>query len=427
MNVAVRKRHEQLERWRQNEASIEQSTRLAQQQQTEQQTQQPQVSKPMIRRVNSSSCNSAASDELLQANASKQEDDESVNDENSAPQSNSQKHARKHTAQLLSKQAKLNSQSTEDSCAEDDLRATGACCQQPPGKPQKRPQSRNSNSPNNQLNFSPKSRSPAKQRNVRFDEDTLFKNACASGDLDECRRLLASQCVDVDAASHDGLTGLHEAVIYGRREVVAFLLDEGANANCADNEGWTPLHAAASLNQPEMVALLLERGADATLVNNENLLAVDLTRSLPVKALLDERLSQFDVDELRSREQTFIERDIERWLATGQYDEQRVGPASATVLHVIAAKGYAQCARKLLSSRKLRAQLDLEARDADGFTPLLAASYWQQQEVLELLIEAGADISARANNGYSIASSVSIVGYFFACSCLCDLRNSALF
>ncbi|HOZ49572.1 MAG TPA: ankyrin repeat domain-containing protein [Candidatus Hydrogenedentes bacterium] len=59
-----------------------------------------------------------------------------------------------------------------------------------------------------------------------------------------------------------GKTPLHYAVTYGQAEVVALLLDRGAQVNVTDGTGMTPLHMAATLNRLDEAELLLAHGAD---------------------------------------------------------------------------------------------------------------------------------------------------------------------
>lgn len=243
---------------------------------------------------------------------------------------------------------------------------------------------------------------------VKFSDDTLFLNACAIGDIEECQRLLKDKKVDINVTTGDGLTGLHEAVICGHIKMVEFLISQEANVNCCDSEGWTPLHAAASLGQVQMVEILLDQGADATIINCENLLAYDLARNDQVQRIIGEHLQGLDIDYLRSQEERAIEKDIDRWIQTGHYDERSHPVTNATVLHVLAAKGYTKLMKQILETPNLKRQINLEAQDNEGYTPLLAASFWDQTEIVELLIEHGANIFAQANNGYKISSIVSI-------------------
>lgn len=244
---------------------------------------------------------------------------------------------------------------------------------------------------------------------VKFTNSTLFLSACANGDLEECKRLLENKSVHIDTTTCDSLTGLHEAAICGNVELVEYLLEMGANIDCRDNEGWTPLHAAASLGQTKIVELLLGRGADATIINCENFLAYDLARNDECRQLIGNQLEGQDIDYLRSQEERLIEADINRWIESGQYQERSQPVTNATVLHVLAAKGYVNLMKKILQTPILKRQINLEATDNEGYTPLLAASFWNQSEMVELLIEHGANIFAQANNGYKISSIVSII------------------
>lgn len=245
-------------------------------------------------------------------------------------------------------------------------------------------------------------------KEVKFSNDTLFLAACATGEISECQRLLKEQLVDINVATSDGLTGLHEATICGNIELIELLVDKGANINCCDFEGWTPLHAAASLGKIKVVQLLLDLGADPTIVNCDNFLAYDISRNDEVKNLIGEALKDHDIDSLRSQEERAIQEDINRWIKTGQYEERSQPLTNATVLHVIAAKGYVNLMKQILNCPTLKKLINLEAKDNEGFTPLLAASFWSQSEMVELLIDHGASIFAQADNGYKISSIVSM-------------------
>jgi len=63
---------------------------------------------------------------------------------------------------------------------------------------------------------------------------------------------LADAKADLDAADPDGATALGLAAINGRADVVALLLDRGADPNLADRTGMTPLYAAVDLHTMQL-------------------------------------------------------------------------------------------------------------------------------------------------------------------------------
>jgi len=89
--------------------------------------------------------------------------------------------------------------------------------------------------------------------------------AAKAGDLAKVRALVGTDPDLVNALDSDGSTPLHCATWKGQVEVVAFLLNAGANVNSHNqNEHWgtTPLHAAAHANQAAIAQLLIDHGAD---------------------------------------------------------------------------------------------------------------------------------------------------------------------
>ena len=77
---------------------------------------------------------------------------------------------------------------------------------------------------------------------------------------------------DSDGAKYDDLgTPLHLAATGSDSEMVALLLDWGADLHARNGWGQTPLHEASRIyNNPEVVALLLDRGADVQAKNDES-------------------------------------------------------------------------------------------------------------------------------------------------------------
>ncbi|CAJ0586616.1 unnamed protein product, partial [Mesorhabditis spiculigera] len=224
---------------------------------------------------------------------------------------------------------------------------------------------------------------------VQFHDEDVFLSACMSGDEDEVDELLGKGA-NINTATIDGLTALHQSVIDSKPEMVRFLCDKGADVNAQDNEGWTPLHAAACCGKVEIVEYLCKRGADLTIINSDKELALDLAEDEACREFLDNeyRLKGVDPGKCRERELTTMMSDVEGWLRSGHIDEKPHPRTGATALHVAAAKGYTQVIHLLL-----QAGANIHALDKDGWTPLHAAAHWGERESCKVLIENGASLT----------------------------------
>ena len=92
-----------------------------------------------------------------------------------------------------------------------------------------------------------------------------FIQAAKKGDMETLKALLDNDQMLLNARDKDGSTALHCAAWKDHRELVAFLLDAGADVNAHnanDHWGTTPLHAAAHANNTAVVQRLLDAGAD---------------------------------------------------------------------------------------------------------------------------------------------------------------------
>jgi len=87
-------------------------------------------------------------------------------------------------------------------------------------------------------------------------------SAAAAGDLETAKGLLTAKADLASARDKYHRTPLHWAAGLGRKEVVALLLEGGANLDPTDIEGLTPLIAAAAGGHNDVVESLLVKGAN---------------------------------------------------------------------------------------------------------------------------------------------------------------------
>ncbi|XP_049645442.1 KN motif and ankyrin repeat domain-containing protein 3 [Suncus etruscus] len=135
-------------------------------------------------------------------------------------------------------------------------------------------------------------------RQNRAGYSALMLSALASGGREEdaavVRRLFSMG--DVNAkASQTGQTALMLAISHGRQDMVAALLESGADVNAQDLDGATALMCASEYGRLDTVRLLLAQpGCDATLLDNEGTSALAIALEAEqdeVAALLHEHLS----------------------------------------------------------------------------------------------------------------------------------------
>lgn len=88
--------------------------------------------------------------------------------------------------------------------------------------------------------------------------------AAAVGEIEQVVQALQHNPTQLSSFSNDGWTPLHLAAFFGHREIIAYLLDRGAEINLiSKNElGVSPLHSALANRLIAIAELLLDRGAD---------------------------------------------------------------------------------------------------------------------------------------------------------------------
>lgn len=112
--------------------------------------------------------------------------------------------------------------------------------------------------------------------------ETALMMAALKGRLDWAKKLLDRGA----QVQKPGWSPVHYAASGPSTELLALLLDRGADINARAPNGSTPLMMATSFGTEDSVKLLVQRGADKKLLNDRNLSAADLARNLDRRWLL---------------------------------------------------------------------------------------------------------------------------------------------
>ncbi|XP_035706022.1 protein phosphatase 1 regulatory subunit 16A isoform X2 [Folsomia candida] len=233
-------------------------------------------------------------------------------------------------------------------------------------------------------------------KRIKFRNSIMLLEAAGRNDVEEVRRLLSSG-VSPDVCNEDGLTALHQTCIDDSEEMLKLLLDYGANVNAEDSERWTPLHAASTCGNLHLVKHLIAKGANLLAVNAEGNMPYDIcdeeaTLDYIESEMAKRGVTQELIEETRALPETVMLNDMQNILAKGGDLETRDADG-ATPLHIASANGYYRVVEFLLDNH-----VATDLQDKDGWQGIHGAACWSHMDVLELLVQNGADLNARTRN-----------------------------
>ncbi|KAJ8406825.1 hypothetical protein AAFF_G00297410 [Aldrovandia affinis] len=190
---------------------------------------------------------------------------------------------------------------------------------------------------------------------------------------------------NVHARDDGGLISLHNACSFGHAEVVNLLLHHGADANSRDNWNYTPLHEAAIKGKIDVCIVLLQHGAEPTIRNTDGRTALDLAEPA-TKAVLT---GEYRKDDLLESARSGNEDKLMALLTPLNVNCHASDGRKSTPLHLAAGYNRVKTVQLLLQHGA-----DVLAKDKGDLVPLHNACSYGHYEVTELLVKHGACVNA---------------------------------
>jgi serine/threonine-protein phosphatase 6 regulatory ankyrin repeat subunit B len=240
------------------------------------------------------------------------------------------------------------------------------------------------------------------------------------------RQVVSTLCecgATVDAQANDGSTALQRAARNGLRKIVCLLCDRGAMIDNRDDDGWTALHYAASQEDTDghrqIVKTLCERGATVDAQTNSDSTALHLAARDglgKIVCLLCDRGATIDMKDANGRtalheaanagDHRVVRTLCERGAMVDDRDNRGCTPLWHAARKHSKQRDSSCCDDAWYISRILvDAGANVNARNDSGRTPLLIMLRAVDKidvAILDKLVRAGAETSARDNNGLSV-------------------------
>ena len=200
--------------------------------------------------------------------------------------------------------------------------------------------------------------------------DTCLALASYFGHTETVRYLVGLKDVDVNRVVDSGSTALHWASRQNHPEVVQLLIDAGADIAAKDGKGRSPLHKPSMSGHLDVLKTLVKAGADVSVTDNEGVTCLMLASYM-------------------GHTET-----VRYLVGLKEVDLKDVDSTGCSALRHAVVRNHPDVVEVLVD-----AGADIETRGSYGRSPLLAASQCGNLRVVKVLVKAGVDVCVTDNEG----------------------------
>ncbi|KAL4801076.1 ankyrin repeat-containing domain protein [Aspergillus venezuelensis] len=246
---------------------------------------------------------------------------------------------------------------------------------------------------------------PIEVNKVDSDGATGLMWAAARGEREVLEWLIA-HTANITITNSKGQSALYYAIVNNQINITQRLLELGAPANDLTADGQTLLSLAMDAST-DLVAVLLDGSADPDVSNDLGSTAINLAvvreKAEVVKLLIEKKANIEHSDSagwypIHDASGYAPNAEIVRLLADSGADLTQTTWHGSTPLHLAARNGFLDGVKILL---EFQGRMNLEQRSKDGETALFEAVRGRSQECVRRLLQAGADINAQREDGFT--------------------------
>ncbi|CAD5112443.1 DgyrCDS1665 [Dimorphilus gyrociliatus] len=195
------------------------------------------------------------------------------------------------------------------------------------------------------------------------------------------RELLKCNRTDPSITERTGGTPLHVAAFKDNEEAAKLLLEAGAGMCKACSMGFTPMHVATMRNSKNVLQRLIQQ-AEASSMNSKGQACPLRMHKLPLH------------EAVLSGDETIVKMCL---TSGASIDTKKAN--GETAVHIAASRGSVNILEILFQAQPDKKLKSLQSKDSSMMTPLHTAALFDKPDVIEYLIQQGADVNETNQDG----------------------------